>query len=216
MGRHRMTEMTLYTWKHSMAAYRVRVALGLKGITANEIEVDLDASEQFNPDFLETNPEGAVPALVDSGNTITQSLAILEYIDERFETPPLLPDDPAGRARVRALSHLIVSDTHPLITHRVGKQFAIADADPASWRNWCIHWLDRGLKAFEARLVNDPRTGLFCHGDSVTIADICLASLVLLLEHRGYSTHNFPAVSRVIDTCRTLPPFVDVIPSESQ
>src|ERR1700743_1717857 len=108
--------LTLYGFWRSMAAYRVRVALALKGLQAHEIAIDLDAGEQFAPDFLAVNPEGAVPALGEPGQTpITQSMAILEYLEERFPDPPLLPKDLRGRARVRGLAAVIVSDTHPLL-----------------------------------------------------------------------------------------------------
>ena len=195
-----------------MAAYRVRVALALKGIVAEEIEILLDADQQFEPQFLEVNPEGVVPALVDRGSVITQSLPILEYLDEQFEAVPLLPQDSAGRARVRALSQLIVADTHPLITHRVFKEYTAGSMDTGTWNDWCIHWLNRGLEAFEKRLSKDANTGKFCHGDSVTISDICLASLVLLSEPMGYSAGAFPTVSRIVGTCRELDPFLSNVP----
>jgi maleylacetoacetate isomerase len=201
--------LTLYGFWRSMAAYRVRVALAFKGLQAHEIAIDLDAGEQFAPDFLAVNPEGAVPALVEPGQApITQSMAILEYLEERYPDPPLLPKDLPGRARVRALAALIVSDTHPLMVPRVRAYLADhAGFDEAAARAWSLHWVARGLDTMEARLARDPETGVFCHGDRVTFADICLANLGVVIRASRIDMAGRPTVARIIAACDELEPF---------
>lgn len=205
-----MTSLVLYTYKWSMAAYRVRAALNLKGVAVEEVEVDLDRGEQFEPHIRQNNPECVTPALsVPGAPLLTQSMAILEYIEERYPDPPLLPrDDLAGRARVRSLAGLIAADVHPLLTHRVQRRLAeqFGEGDEATL-GWSRFWLDRGLEAFEARLSDDGQTGRFCHGGTVTLADICLASLVVVAEARGYSSARYPTVTRIVNACRELDAF---------
>lgn len=197
--------LRLYGFWRSMAAYRVRVALNLKGLVAEEVAVDLDAGEQFAPAFLAINPEGAVPALVvDGAAPITQSTAIMEFLEERF---PLLPGDPAGRARVRSLVALVAGDTHPLLAPRVRTylidQFGL---DGAGVRAWSFHWITRAVTALEARLATDPATGAYCHGDQPTVADLCLASL-LTVRGNGYRLTDAPTVARIIAACDAHPAF---------
>jgi maleylacetoacetate isomerase len=201
--------LTLYGFWRSMAAYRVRVALALKGLQAHEIAIDLDAGEQFAPDFLAVNPEGAVPALIEPGEApITQSMAILEYLEERYPDPPLLPADPHGRARVRSLAALVVSDTHPLLVPRVRTYLAEhAGFDEAALRDWSIHWVTRGLDATEARLARDPATGAFCHGDRVTFADICLGNLGAAVRAAKLDMGAWPTVARIIAACDEIEAF---------
>jgi maleylacetoacetate isomerase len=212
-----MTEepvLQLYAYWRSMAAYRVRVALGLKGIRAQEIPIDLDAGEQFAPDFLAVNPEGAVPALIEPGQPpITQSIAILEYLDERYPEPPLLPRDLHARARVRSLAALIVSDTHPLIVPRV-RNYLMNQAgfDHSTWRAWQLTWLTRGLMTMETRLAGDPATGAFCHGDRVTTADICLASLVAVAKVFKFELSDIPTVTRIVTRCAEIDAFARASP----
>jgi maleylacetoacetate isomerase/maleylpyruvate isomerase len=201
--------MTLYGFWRSMAAYRVRVALSLKGLHAQEIPIDLDAGEQFAPDFLAVNPEGAVPALVEPGQApLTQSMAILEYLEERYPDPPLLPADLHGRARVRSLAALIVSDTHPLMVPRVRNYLAEhAGFDLSALNDWSLHWVTRGLAAMEARLARDPETGVFCHGDAVTFADICLANLGVVIRASKIDTAPWSTVARIIAACDRIEAF---------
>lgn len=201
--------LTLYGFWRSMAAYRVRVALAFKGLQVHEVAVDLNAGEQFAPDFLAVNPEGAVPALVEPGQApITQSMAILEYLEERYPDPPLLPRDLHGRARVRSLAALIVSDTHPLLVPRVHAYLAEhAKFDEAALRDWSFHWVARGLDAMEARLAHDPQTGVFCHGDQVTFADICLGNLGVVVRASRVDMARRPTVARIIAACDELEPF---------
>jgi maleylacetoacetate isomerase len=197
-----------------MAAYRVRVALGIKGIEVREVPIDLDAGEQLAPEFLAVNPEGAVPALIEAGQApLTQSMAILEYLEERYPKPPLLPTDLRARARVRSLAALIVSDTHPLIVPRVRKYLmSRAGFDDAAWLNWRTNWLTRGLTAMETRLAGDPATGAFCQGDQVTIADICLMSLVAVAKVLGFEADNVPTVRAIVARCEAIEAFARASP----
>jgi maleylacetoacetate isomerase len=206
--------LQLYGFWRSMAAYRVRVALGLKNIEVHEIPINLDQEEQLTPEFLAVNPEGAVPALLEPGQPpFTQSIAILEYLNERYPEPPLLPTDLRARARVRSLAALIVSDTHPLIVPRVRKYLMTrASFDGAAWRDWTIHWLTRGLSAIEARLAADPATGNFCHGNQVTIADICLASLLVVAKMNNFEAANIPTVQGIVGRCELLEAFAHANP----
>jgi maleylacetoacetate isomerase len=204
----------LYAYWRSMAAYRVRVALNLKGVGARETPIDLDASEQLAPEFLAVNPEGAVPALIEPGYPpLTQSMAILEYLDERFPEPPLLPRDLRARARVRSLAALIAGDTHPMITPRVRAYLTTrAGFDDAAWRAWAVHWMTRGVRAMETRLAGDPATGDFCHGDQVTIADICLASLVTVAKSLKFELRDTPIVTRIVGRCEEIDGFARANP----
>ena len=201
--------LRLYVFWRSMATYRVRVGLNLKGVAVHEVPIDVGAGEQLSPDFLAVNPEGALPALVVSGGpAITQSIAILEYLEERWPEPPLLPADLRDRARVRSLAALIASDTHPLIVPRVSAYLtARAGFDEAAWRAWVTHWIGRGLTTMENRLAIDPATGMYSHGDQVTIADICLASLVAVATSLRLALPDTPTVARIVAACEKLDAF---------
>lgn len=207
--------MKLFGFWRSMAAYRVRVALNLKGIAVEEIPIDLDAGEQLRPEFLAINPQGAVPALIEPGMPpLVQSMAILEYLEERYPDPALLPRDPRGRARVRALAAVVASDTHPLIVPRVSTYLTTRGGfDAAAMRDWRIAWIRRGLSMIEAHLAGDPATGTFCHGDSVTFADICLASLGTVAKTFKFEITNAPTVTRILDRCEQLDAFARAHPS---
>jgi len=200
---------TLYGFWRSMAAYRVRVALQLKGIAVHEVAINLDAGEQLSPQFLAVNPEGALPALVEPGQpALTQSIAILEYLNERYPEPPLLPKDLHARARVRSLAALIASDTHPLIVPRV-RNYLTSNAgfDHAAWRAWASHWVTRGAAAMEKRLATDPATGAFCHGDQVSFADICLASLIIVARAIKFELTQIPTITRIVARCEQMDAF---------
>jgi maleylacetoacetate isomerase/maleylpyruvate isomerase len=202
-------QATLYGFWRSMAAYRVRVALHLKGVQVQETTVDLDAGEQLSPQFLAVNPEGALPALVEPGQpALTQSMAILEYLNERYPQPPLLPKDLHARARVRSLAALIASDTHPLIVPRVRSYLSShAGFDHAAWRAWATHWVTRGANAMEKRLAGDPATGGFCHGDQVSFADICLASLIIVARAIKFELKEIPTITRIVGRCEEMEAF---------
>lgn len=202
--------MQLHGFWRSLATYRVRIALNLKGVAVPETMVDLDAGDQHAPSFRAINPMGAVPALVlDDGTVLTQSLAILEWIEETHPTPPLLPDGAAARARIRALCAITAADTHPLVVPRVqgylGKAFG---ADDAARRTWAAHWFTLGLQAYEAQVGAGP----FCAGDAPGLADCCLASHVAGAERFGADLQPFPAVRRIQGACMALPAFADAHP----
>jgi maleylacetoacetate isomerase/maleylpyruvate isomerase len=208
----------LFSFWRTSATYRVRVAFNLKGVSPREQNVDLDAGEQRGGAFLQINPMGAIPALLDHGPgqpsaPLTQSLAILEFIDESFPTPALLPTDAHGRARVRSLAAMLAADTHPLITPRVKKYLTTTGGfDDAAWRAWQIHWFTMGLQALEQRLVNEPGTGTFSHGETPTIADICLASIVVVMRVFKIEVPDIPTVLCVMAACEQLEAFAKADP----
>ena len=205
----------LYAFWRTSATYRVRVALSLKGLKAHEHIINLDAGEQRSAAFLKINPMGAIPALVDHGHApLTQSLAILEFLDEIAPAPPLLPSDPHGRARVRSIAAMLAADTHPLITPRVKKYLTGSGGfDDAAWRAWQIHWFTTGLAAVEQRLATEPPTGKFCHGDTVTMADICLTSILAVMGVFKISVPDTPTITRIVAACEAIPAFANAAPS---
>jgi len=204
----------MYGFWRSAASFRVRVALNLKGLAFEEEMIDIDAGVQYTPDYLALNPQAAVPSVViDGGPPLTQSLAILEYLEETYPTPALLPADPRGRARVRALSLVWAADHHPLIVPRVRRYLAEAmGQDEAARTAWVKHWFREGLVAGEAKLAGDPATGRFCHGDAPTIADLCLISQAA--GARGFKVEfsDLPTVSRIVETCLSLDDFARAHP----
>jgi maleylacetoacetate isomerase len=204
----------LFAFWRSSATYRVRVALNLKGISVRERYIDLDAGDQRGPDFLKINPLGAIPALVAPGQPpLTQSLAILEYLDETIPRPPLLPSDPLGRARVRSLAAGLAADTHPLIVPRVRRYLTTTGGfDDAAWRAWQIQWFTTGLRALEQRLATEADTGRYCHGDSVTIADILLMSIVAVMRVFKIAVPDIPTVDRIVALCGTHEAFAKADP----
>ncbi|MEA2788151.1 MAG: maleylpyruvate isomerase [Acetobacteraceae bacterium] len=204
----------LFAFWRSSAAYRVRVALHLKGISVRERYIDLDAGDQRGADFLKINPLGALPALVAPGQPpMTQSLAILEYLDEITPHPPLLPADPLGRARKRSIVGGLAADTHPLIVPRVRRYLTTTGGfDDAAWRGWQIQWFTTGLQALETRLAAESETGQYCHGDSVTIADILLMSIVVVMRVFKISIADIPTVDRIAALCETHEAFAKADP----
>ena len=206
--------LVLYAYWRTSATYRVRVALAMKGVAAQERLVDIDAGEHLRPEFLAINPQGALPALVVEGHVpLTQSLAILEFLDEQYPQPALLPADAHGRARVRSLAATMASDTHPLIVPRVKKYLKEkAGFDDAAWRDWQTVWFTRGFTDIEARLARDPATGTFCHGDTPTIADICLASVEAVARVFKIKVDGIPTVDRIVAACNALDAFANADP----
>ena len=205
----------LYAFWRTSASYRVRVALNLKGITAHEHIVDIDAGEQRSEAFLKINPLGAIPALVDAGQApLTQSLAILEFLEEFQAAPALLPQDLHARARVRSLAAMIAADTHPLITPRV-KKYLVSNSgfDDAAWRAWQVQWFGTGLAAVEQRLASEAGTGTFCHGDTPTMADICVASIVVMLRIFKITIPDIPTIDRIMVACDAHPAFISAAPN---
>lgn len=211
-----MTEASrfeLYSYWRTSATYRVRVAFNLKSIERQEHNVDLDAGEQLDESFLKINPLGAIPALIErtggkSREPLTQSLAILEFLEETYPTPPLLPVDRHARARVRSISGMLAADTHPLITPRIRKYLMSQGRfDEGAWRAWQTHWFTTGLQAVETRLTGEPESGTFCHGDAVTMADICLASIVVVARVFKIAVSGIPTVNRIMFACEKLDAF---------
>jgi maleylacetoacetate isomerase/maleylpyruvate isomerase len=218
---HAMTDpdrFELFGFWRTSATYRVRVAFNLKGIAPRERFVNIDAAEQRGEAFLKINPMGAIPVLIDHGPgqsamPLTQSLAILEFIEETYPAPPLLPADSHGRARVRSLAAMLAADTHPLFTPRVRKYLsANAGFDDAAWRAWQIHWFTTGLQAFEQRLLAESETGIYCHGNTVTIADICLASIFVVMRVFKIDVADIPNCQRIMAACEALDAFAKAAP----
>ena len=195
--------MQIYTYWRSLATFRVRIALNLKGLKYDPVEVNLDAGHQNEPGYKSVNPQMVIPSLVtDDGAVLFQSMAILEYLDEVHPQPPLLPADPKGRARVRALSLITVADSHPLITPRVRNYVAATfGLDEEGKAAWVRRWFAAGLDAYEAHLARDQATGAYCHGDMPTIADLCLVSHCAgYLIFKG-TLDNHPTAKRIYERC---------------
>jgi len=206
--------LKMYGFWRSAASFRVRIALNLKGIPYEETMVDLDAGEQYAPAFLAINPAAAVPALfVDDGPPLTQSLAILEYLEEWQPTPALLPADLRGRARVRSIALIFAADHHPLIVPRVRRYLTDElGIDDAGRTAWIAHWFREGLVQAEARLAGEGETGRFCHGETPTIADVCLVSQVMGARGFKVSTADLPTVDRIAAACLDLDAFARAAP----
>ena len=207
--------MKLFTYWRSQASYRVRIALALKRLDAELITLDLLKGDQFAEAYRALNPEMVVPTLVDGEHPpLSQSLAILEFLDEQHPDPPLLPKDLYARARVRALAQVVAMDAHPFIVPRVRKyleeELAIGEAARAAWIR---HWLDAGSRAIEQTLAQDARTGVFCVGDQVTIADICLAAhLTSAKLFGGRDPAAYPVAGRIYARCMAIEAFANEHP----
>ncbi|MGC1523645.1 MAG: maleylacetoacetate isomerase [Steroidobacteraceae bacterium] len=201
--------MILYGHAMSSASYRVRIALNLKGLRVTPMLLDLRGGEQRLEAFLQINSQGFVPALaLDDGAVLTQSVAIIEYLDEMHPDPPLLPQAPLPRARVRALTQAITCDIHPLNNLRV-LQYLERDLgqDKTARDAWYRHWVQLGFEALERWLVRDTATGRFCHGDSPTLADVCLVPQVANARRYAVDLSPYPSIARIDAACRELPEF---------
>jgi maleylacetoacetate isomerase len=195
--------MKLFSFWRSLATFRVRIALNLKGLSPEVIEVDLIKGRQREAEFRAVNPQMLIPALVDGeGPPLFQSLAIIEYLDETHPRPPLLPKAPKARARVRGLAQIVACDAHPLIVPRVREYLDHAfNIDEARRMIWAQHWIGEALKALETNLAGSRETGRYCQGDAVTIADICLVSHAVGAKFFKYDIAPFPTVARIVDAC---------------
>jgi maleylpyruvate isomerase len=205
------TTMKLYDTPISSACARVRIALALKGIDAERIPVSIGAQpDNRKPEYLRVNPQGLVPALLtDDGDLLTQSLAIVEYLEEMYPEPALLPASPAARARVRALTLAIAADTHPLLTFRVADYVnALPGSDAATMPSWRRHWLTQGLDAFEALLARDS-AGLLCAGDAPTIADVFLYPQAINAERAGIMLGQWPRIAAVVQRLGAITAFAE-------
>ncbi|WP_445004848.1 maleylacetoacetate isomerase [Halomonas mongoliensis] len=205
---------TLYGYFRSSAAYRVRIALNLKGLAHDQAPVNLVKGEQRGEANLARHPQGLVPSLVTGdGLVLTQSLAICEYLDETHPEPPLLPADPAGRARVRALAQLVACEIHPLNNLRVLKYLVgTLEADEAAKLAWYRHWVAEGFQALEAMLSREAGSGDFCHGDTPTLADLCLVPQVFNAERFECDLTAYPRIRRITANCRALDAFAQAAP----
>ena len=196
--------MKLFSFWRSLATFRVRIALNLKGITPDEvIDVNLMQGKQREDAFRKINPMMALPALVDGeGPALFESLAIIEYIDEVHPKPPLLPSDPKARARVRGLAQIVACDSHPLIVPRVREYLAAEfKVDEAGVQKWAQHWHKAALSGLEEHLSTEKETGTYCQGEQITIADICLASQVAGANFFKVDLAAYPTVARIAATC---------------
>lgn len=207
--------MKLIGYFRSSAAFRVRIALNLKGIAVEHVAKHLRKGEQASPDYAALNPQKLVPALVlDSGEVLTQSLAIVEYLEETQPQPPLLPRDPVERARVRALALILSADVHPIQNLRVmaylRERFGQTEESAFAWSR---HWIETGFESYEATIAGDPRTGAYSHGDVPGLADICLVPQVFNAARFKVDMKRFPVIQRIFDTCMKHPAFDAAQPS---
>jgi len=207
--------LVLHNYFRSSTSIRVRVALNLKGLPFDYVAYPLREGSARSPDYLARNPAGLVPTLErEDGVQLTQSLAIIEWLDEVHPEPPLLPADADGRARVRALSYMIACEIHPLNNLRVLDYLAENfEADAAAQKAWFIHWAQTTFEAFEATLANSDQTGIYCHGDTPTLADVCLYAQMWNNKRFEVDTRSYPTIERIFATLDTLPAFQNAAPS---
>jgi len=208
--------MKLYDYFRSSAAYRVRIALTLKGLAPERAFVHLRRGAQRADDYLALNPQGLVPSLVtDTGEVLTQSLAIIEWLDEVYREPPLLPSTAAERVRVRALALAIACDIHPLNNTRVLAYLTgTLGATDAQKDGWYRYWCDVGFEALETRLGRERATGAFCHGATPTIADICLVPQLANSRRVDLDLTPYPTLLRIEAACLALPAFANAAPAK--
>ncbi len=207
--------MELYSFFRSSAAFRVRIALNLKGLPYDTAAIHLRRNDQSTPDYRSVNPQGLVPTLKDGEKTIIQSMAILEYLDELHPEPPFLPKEPADRARVRALADIVACDIHPINNLRV-LRYLMRELghDQAAIAKWYNHWIAAGFQALETLLAGDARTAAFCHGDLPGLADIALVPQVVNAERYQLDLRPYPTLMRIYQNCMKLGPFIAAHPSE--
>lgn len=207
--------LVLYGYWRSSAAYRVRIALNLKRLDYESRAVHLvrDGGEQHAPDYRKLNPQGQVPCLLHGDRSMTQSLAIIEYLDELHPEPPLLPTDARGRQQVRTFSSIIACDIHPVgnlrVLQRLEKQFG---ADQEQRAEWSRHWIVQGFDALEPMLYDNAATGRYCHGDRVTLADISLVPQVYNALRWKVPMDDYPTIMRIHEACNELEAFQRAAP----
>jgi maleylacetoacetate isomerase/maleylpyruvate isomerase len=200
--------MKLYTYFRSSAAFRVRIALNLKGLAYEPAFVHLAKGEHRLPAYGAVNPQALLPTLEDGGHLLTQSLAIMEYLEEIYPAPPLLPQDPFERARVRSLAQLVACEIHPVNNLRVLQHLKRALGQSDEQVNaWYRHWIADGLAKFEADLVNGRTAGRFCFGDGPTMADCCLVPQIFNAQRYQCDTAAYPTAMRVFAECMKLDAF---------
>jgi maleylacetoacetate isomerase len=209
--------MKLYTFFRSSASYRVRIALNLKGLKYEQAPIHLrrGGGEQLSAAYKAINPQALVPALEDGGKILTQSLAIIEYLEERYPQPPLLPRDPADKALVRSMALVIACEIHPIQNLRV-LQYVKREYGQSNEQvnRWAQHWINLGLAALEQMIVAQPRRGKFCFGDKPTLADICLVPQLGNARRYGCDLSPYPAIIDIEKNCMALPAFADAAPEK--
>ncbi len=207
--------MKLHGFSRSSAAFRVRIALGLKGLDYENVSVSLPAGEQFADAYKSVNPQGRVPTLTDRDQVLFQSMAIIEYLDERHPEPPFLPGDQENRAWVRGLANIIACDIHPLnnlavlkfLADRLGQDRSAVDV------TWYHHWIHEGLAAIENHLRHDGKSRRFCYGDAPGLADICLVPQIFNAQRYKCDLSGYPAVMKIFNACMELDAFEAAQPS---
>jgi maleylacetoacetate isomerase len=203
-----------YGYFRSSAAYRCRIAFNLKGVEPDFVPVHLRRGEQKKEAYCRVNPQGLVPALAVDSHVLTQSLAIIEWLDETHPQPPLLPHDPIERAKVRVLALTIACDVHPLQNLRVLNYLKSEfDQDQSAVDRWCRHWIESGLRAAEARVTSSGKVGPFCFGDTPGLADICLVAQMFSADRFGCDLKNMPTLSRIAAACEAHPAFAKAHPA---
>jgi maleylacetoacetate isomerase len=208
--------MKLHTYYRSSAAFRVRIALALKGLSYEAVPVHLlrNGGEQHRADYREKSPLGNVPVLEDGGAALTQSIAIIEYLEETHPHPPLMPATPLARARVRAIALSIACDIHPLNNLRVLNYLRDKVSLDETARNaWYRHWVEQGLAGVERLLADSPETGTFCHGDTPGLADCCLVPQVFNARRFECDLSAMPTIRRISTACEALEPFIRAMPA---
>ena len=208
-------DMKLYDFGFSSAAYRVRIALNLKGIAYDRVNIDLvkNGGEQHSASFKAVNPQELIPALETDGTVLAQSLAIIEYLDETYIEPRLLPTYPVARAKVRQYAYAIACDIHPinnLSSRQLLKQMGHSDEE--IMQKWYAYWIQKGFGALETILSQSKDTGTFCFGDTPTLADICLVPQMANAYRFKVPVDAFPTLVRIDKTCRELPAFAAAAP----
>lgn len=208
--------MKLYGYFRSSAAFRVRIALNVKGLGYDQAFIHLRKNDQRSADYLRLNPQGLVPTLIDDGPALTQSLAIIEYLEETRPAPPLLPRDPSGRARVRSLAEAVACDIHPIDNLRVLRYLAHdMKQDEAAVERWFNHWIATGFEGIEKTLASDGKAGRFCHGDTPGLADICLVPQVFnARRYPSFDLKPYPSIMRIFDECMKLEAFQRAVPEK--
>jgi maleylacetoacetate isomerase len=205
----------LYTFFRSSTSYRLRIALALKGLDYEAHFISLPKMQHRAEDYMDVNPQGLLPALIeDDGTVLVQSLAMLEYLDETYPTPRLVPEDPKDRAYIRTLSQIIACDIHPLNNVRVlkylGARWKLAEADVNEWYG---HWVTEGFRSFEATLAQHKRHGSFCLGDTLTMAEICLVPQVANARRFNCDLSAYPTLVAISDRAEALPAFQSAAPA---
>ena len=207
-------EMKLYGYWRSLASFRVRIALNLKGLESEHAYLDLAKGDQFADGYRAINPQMVIPTLDDGGEPLFQSLAIVEYLDEIRPEPPLLPGDPKARARVRGLAQIACCDSHPLIVPRIRKYLTdVLSVGEPDRLTWIQKWLTEGTRAIEANLASSAATGTFCHGDRPTLADVCLVPQIVGCQLFACVMDDYPISMGIFETCMALDAFRDAHPT---